>query len=218
MDATTLHRESIVIDGLNASHFLEPKILDRLEAGGVTTVHATVAAWHDLPETMALIAAHQALLRSYADRIMAVRETADIHRAKGTGRVGILLGFQGTDPIEDNLQMLAVYRDLGVKIMQLTYNATNRVGSGYRVPEDHGLTPFGRDVIADMNRLGILIDLSHCGDRTTNEAIEASRRPVAITHANSRRFSNQARNKAPETLERSPTAEAWSARWRSPSS
>ena len=200
MDAATLHRESIVIDGLNASHFLEPKILDRLEAGGVTTVHATVAAWHDLPETMALIAAHQALLRRFADRIMAVRETADIHRAKGTGRVGILLGFQGTDPIEDNLQMLAVYRDLGIKIMQLTYNATNRVGSGYRVPEDHGLTAFGRDVIAEMNRLGILIDLSHCGDRTTNEAIEASRRPVAVTHANSRRFSNQARNKAPETL------------------
>jgi membrane dipeptidase len=131
---------------------------------------------------------------------MPVRETEDIHRAKGTGRVGILLGFQGTDPIEDNLQMLTVYRDLGIKIMQLTYNATNRVGSGYRVPEDHGLTRFGREVIAEMNRLGILIDLSHCGDRTTNEAIEASRRPVAITHANSRRFSNQARNKSPETL------------------
>ena len=72
--------------------------------------------------------------------------------------------------------MLAVFRDLGIKIMQLTYNATNRVGSGYRVPEDHGLTPFGRDVISEMNRLGILIDLSYCGDRTTNEAI---RRPKA---------------------------------------
>jgi microsomal dipeptidase-like Zn-dependent dipeptidase len=200
VDAATLHRESIVIDGLNASHFLDPKILERLEAGGVTMVHATVAAWHDLRETMDLIAAHQALFSRYPGRIMPVREAQDIHRAKGSGRVGVLFGFQGTDPIEDNLQMLTVYRDLGIRIMQLTYNATNRVGSGYRVPEDHGLTPFGREVIAEMNRLGILIDLSHCGDRTTNEAIEASGRPVAITHANSRRFSNQARNKSPETL------------------
>lgn len=199
-DPDALHRDSIVIDGLNASHFLEPRILDHLEAGGVTTVNATVAAWHDLPETMALIAAHIALFETHRDRIMQVRETSDIHRAKATGRVGIVLGFQGADPIQDDLKMIAVYRALGVKIMQLTYNATNRVGSGYRVPEDRGLTSFGRDVIAEMNRLGVLIDLSHCGDRTTREAIEASRRPVAITHANSRRFSNSIRNKAPETI------------------
>jgi membrane dipeptidase len=200
MDPAALHRESIVIDGLNASYFLGPGMIDRLHAGGITTVHATVAAWHGLPETMALIAAHQALFERHADRIMPVREVADIHRAKATGRVGILLGFQGTDPIEENLEMLGVYRTLGIKIMQLTYNATNRVGSGYRVPADHGLTPFGRQVISEMNRLGILIDLSHCGDRTTREAIEASRRPVAITHANSRRFCDHRRNKPSELL------------------
>jgi len=200
-EATRLHRESIIIDGLNASHFRDPVILQRLEAGGVTAVQLTVAAWHGREETIESIADHYAIFEQNAARVVPVYEVADIYRAKTTGRVGIIQGFQGGEPIGDNLKMLAVYRRLGVRVIQLTYNATNLIGSGYRVTEDAGLTGFGREAIAEMNRLGIIVDLSHCGDRTTREAIDASRRPVSINHANSRRFYDGLRNKDPEALQ-----------------
>src|SRR5260370_12085253 len=98
------------------------------------------------------------------------------------------MGFKGGEPIDDNLKMLSVYRELGVRIIQLTYNATNHIGSGYRVAEDKGLSGFGREAVAEMNRLGILIDLSHCGDRTTRDTLELSHPPVSLNHANSPPF------------------------------
>jgi hypothetical protein len=96
----------------------------------------------------------------------------------------MIFGFQDTAPINGNLRMLAVYHALGVRVIQLTYNDENAVGCGCMAPEDKGLTSFGREVVAEMNRLGILVDLSHCGHRTTMDAIEASKGPVAFTHAN----------------------------------
>lgn len=182
--ALSLHRESIVIDGLNASYFAAPIVLARLHAGGITAVNATLAAWHDLPATMALIADMHGVLRRHSDQVMQVMTIDDIGTAKRSGRVGLIFGFQDTSPIGDNLGLLSVYRALGIRIMQLTYNHRNLVGSGCLEPTDEGLTAFGRQVVAEMNRLGILIDLSHCGPRTTWEAIKLSQQPVAITHAN----------------------------------
>jgi len=199
-EAARLHQESIIVDGLNASHFYDPTILEKLEAGGVTAVNLTVAAWQSRDETIDLIADHLAIFEKHSSRILPVRDAADIYRAKVNRRVGVFMGLQGGEPIENNLKLLSVYRELGIRVIQLTYNATNAIGSGYRVPDDKGLTDFGREVIFEMNRLGIVIDLSHCGDRTTREAIEASRRPVSINHANSRRFFDSHRNKDPHTL------------------
>ena len=183
-DALALHQGSIVVDGLNASWFFSPKVVDALHVGGVTAVNATVAAWHDLPATMELLARMYALLRDHPTQIMQVTTVADIVAAKASGRIGLIFGFQDTSPIGENLDMLTVYHKLGVRIVQLTYNHHNQVGSGCLEPEDAGLTDFGRRVVAEMNRLGILIDLSHCGPRTTAEAIDCSQAPVAITHAN----------------------------------
>lgn len=182
--ARALHRDSIVIDGLNASYFAAPGVLARLQAGGITAVNATIAAWHDLPATMAIIAEMHRLLRQQHAQVMQVMTADDIVAAKQSGRVGLIFGFQDTSPIGDNLGLLSVYRMLGVRIIQLTYNHRNLVGAGCLEPTDEGLTEFGRQVVAEMNRLGILIDLSHCGPRTTWEAIESSQQPVAITHAN----------------------------------
>ena len=133
-NAEHLHRDSVVIDGLNASWFFDDDILTRLGAGGVTAVNATLAALHSTVETMGLIG--------------------------------------------------EMCHCLGVRIMQLTYNTENPSGYDCQAPEDKGLTGFGREVIAEMNRLGILLEVSHCGPRTTLEAIDFSRQPVAITHAN----------------------------------
>ena len=199
-EADRLHRESIIIDGLNASYFFEEKVLERLKNGGITAVNATIAAWHTLPETISLIADYHYLLDQHADLIMPVHGVEDIEVAKKTKRVGIIVGFQDTAPIQDNERLLAVYHALGARIIQLTYNHQNLVGGGCMLPEDKGLTAFGLKVIAEMNRLGILIDLSHCGPRTSLEAIEVSQEPVAFTHANPVALADHPRNKTDETL------------------
>jgi membrane dipeptidase len=198
--AMKLHEEAIVIDGLNASYFFNEAVLRRLRQGGVTAFNGTVAAWHSLPETMNLIADYYRLFEEQPDWIMQVRSVEDIHKAKARGCAGMIFGFQDTNAIDGNLRMLAVYHALGVRIIQLTYNDENAVGCGCMAPEDKGLTPFGREVVAEINRLGMLVDLSHCGTKTTMEGIEASRGPVAFTHANPLALAKSPRNKPDEAF------------------
>lgn len=198
--AVQIHTESIIVDGLNASWFFDPRVPERIHRGGVTAVNATIAAWHGPAETMALITGLHELLRARSDILLPVRTVDDIHRAKASGRVGIIMGFQDTAPIGDDLGLLARYYELGLRIVQLTYNHANRAGCGCQEPVDTGLTPFGRAVVAELNRLGILVDVSHCGPVTTLEAIAASDKPIAITHANARSFFDMPRNKSDEAI------------------
>ncbi|MEA3335085.1 MAG: dipeptidase [Chloroflexota bacterium] len=198
--ASQLHQESIIIDGLNASWFPDPRVLQHLHEGGVTAVNATIAAWHDPLETLDLFSALLPLFEQHSDIIMQVESVEDIAGAKESGRVGMILGFQDTAPIADNLGLLSVHYKLGVRIIQLTYNHENLVGYGCQAPEDGGLTGFGREVVAEMNRLGILVDVSHCGPRTTLEAIETSTTPIAITHANPLALLDMPRNKSDEVI------------------
>ena len=113
----------------------------------------------------------------------------------------MIFGWQNATPIENNLDRLALFHALGVRVIQLTYNDRNLLGNGCYERSDDGLSHFGRDAVCEMNRLGILIDLSHVGDRTTLDAIERSERPVAITHANARAFFHHVRNKTDEALQ-----------------
>ena len=196
IDAAQLHADSIIIDGLNASNFLDERVLERLQRGGVTAVNATIAAWQGPAETLALIDAVSKLIAARADIVMPVRTVADIAAAKASQRVGLILGFQDSAPIGDDLNLLATYHALGVRVIQLTYNFANRVGAGCQAPVDDGLTPFGRQAVSEMNRLGILVDLSHCGPTTTLDAITVSAQPVAFTHCNARRFLDHPRNKS----------------------
>ena len=203
MDTTIsqqIHHESIIIDGLNASWFLEPQVLHNLHRGGITAVNATIAAWHNPTETLAMLGDVYALFAQHTDLIIPVHTTADIATAHRTQRTGMILGFQDTSPIGDNARLLAVYHQLGVRIIQLTYNHPNLVGTGCMAPEDTGLTAFGQTVVAEMNRLGILVDLSHCGQRTTLDAVAASAQPVAITHANPKALCDVPRNKTDEAF------------------
>lgn len=199
-DAQQLHRDSIIIDGLNASWFLDDGVIERIHRGGTTAVNATIAAWHDPGETLDMIGQFYRQLDRHGQIAMQVRSAADIHAAKAAGKTGFILGFQDTNPTADRLYLLRAYYELGVRIIQLTYNFENRVGFGCQAPEDRGLTPFGRDVLAEMNRLGFLVDLSHCGPRTTLEAIERSEAPVAITHANAASQFPHPRNKSDEAI------------------
>ena len=200
MNAAQLHQDSIIIDGLNASWFLSDGVIERIHAGGITAVNATIAAWHNPEETMDMIGRMLQQIDRHSDIAVQVRSTADIHAAKAAGKTGFILGFQDTAPVADKLHLLQVYRELGVRTMQLTYNFENRVGFGCQAPEDKGLTAFGRELVAEMNRLGLLIDLSHCGPQTTLEAIALSDEPVAITHANAASQFPHPRNKSDEAI------------------
>ncbi|MCQ3804808.1 MAG: membrane dipeptidase [bacterium] len=110
------------------------------------------------------------------------------------GRLGIAFHFQNTTPLGESLDLLETYARLGLRMIQLTYNHRNAVGDGCMDPNDRGLTAFGRDVVAEMNRLGIVVDLSHTGHRTTLEAIDASEHPTVFSHSNAQRLFDHPRN------------------------
>lgn len=200
MDSLILHRKSIVIDGLNASNHIDPRVIVHLHKGGVTAVNATVAAWHDTKYTMQAIKDIKANIEKHKSIASIVRNTDDIIKCKETNKVGYIFGFQGSLPIGKDLGLLKEYYDLGVRIIQLTYNNSDYVGNGCMVPDDAGLTAFGKKVVREMNRLGILIDLSHCGEETTRQAIEYSDLPVAFTHVNPQSVCNVKRNKSESIL------------------
>ncbi len=200
VSAQQAHRESIIIDGLNASWFFDPLVLQKLQQGGVTAVNATVAAWHTPTETLMMLGNVFQLFRQYSSLITQIYSVSDIGEAKWQQKTGIILGFQDSAPLGDTVQLLAVYQQLGVRIIQLTYNFKNSVGCGCMEPADTGLTDFGKNVVAEMNRLGMLVDLSHCGYKTTLDAIYASSKPIAITHANPKSLCNIPRNKTDEEL------------------
>ena len=217
--ARPLYDQAIVIDGLNVSSWDSPAVFRSLHAGGVTAINATIVTWENYPETMDTIAAWLRRFgdarsaqsgesqggalparHDYDDVLTQVKTVADIRQAKQDGNVGIILGFQNATPIENDLDRLAVFHALGVRIIQVTFHERNLLGNGCYEPRDDGLSHFGVDAVREMNRLGILVDLSHCGNRTTLDAIEQSARPVACTHANARSYFDVPRNKTDEAL------------------
>ena len=200
--AIELWKNAIVIDGLNVSNWESPAVYQSLKAGGVTAINATSAVWENYPQTMDNIAAWLRRFRESGDILCQIKTAQDILQAKKNGKVGIILGWQNASPIENDLDRLELFHTLGVRIVQITYNERNLLGNGCYERTDDGLSNFGLDVIREMNRLGILIDLSHVGDRTSLETIEASEQPVAFTHANARAFFEHVRNKTDEALER----------------
>ena len=198
-DARKIYDEAIVIDGLSISNWESDAVFRRLRAGNITAINATVATWENFLQTMAHLSAWMRRFRE-RDDILQVKEMADIYAAKEQGKTGIILSFQNASPIENELDRLGLFLALGVRVIQLTYHETNLLGSGCWERTDGGLSNFGVDAVREMNRLGIVIDLSHVGPKTTMDAIEMSEQPVAITHANARSFCNHPRNKEEDAL------------------
>jgi membrane dipeptidase len=128
-----------------------------------------------------------------------VRSTEDILDAKRKGKTGIILGFQNAHAFEDNLGYIEAFADMGVRVVQLCYNTQNLVGTGC-YERDGGLSGFGREVIAEMNRVGIMVDLSHVGGATSEEAILASTKPVCYSHCLPSGLKEHPRNKSDEQL------------------
>jgi membrane dipeptidase len=178
----------MIVDGLMMP-VPERKWFEEWRDARLGCVNTTVAVWENASETLAVLGKWRLVLAQNSDLVAAATSVAEIERIAASGRTAIVLGFQNTAPVEHNIDLFGAFRDLGVCIMQLTYNLQNYIGCGYWEAKDTGISSrFGRNAIDEMNKLGIVIDLSHCGERTTLEAIEMSTRPVAITHANPREY------------------------------
>ncbi|GED21367.1 dipeptidase [Halomonas halmophila] len=198
MTPAELHNDSIVIDGLVIAKW-NRELFEDMRKGGLTAANCTVSVWEGFQGTVNNIVATNALLAESSDLVLPVQTTADIRRAKEEGKTGIIYGFQNAHAFEDQIGYVEVFKRLGVGIVQMCYNTQNLVGTGC-YERDGGLSGFGREIVAEMNRVGVMCDLSHVGERTSTEVIEASEKPVCYSHCLPSGLKDHPRNKSDEEL------------------
>ncbi len=179
LDANALASIGQVFDGPDA-----PQLLQQLRDSGVSALKTTLGgAAGDFETAVQDLAAAQALVERYPQHFLKVLQPADLRRAKREGRVALIFSFESAAMLEDKPARIDLFRQLGVRVMQLTYNRTTPFGVGCLDGDTGGVTALGRDAIARMNRLGVALDLSHCNLQTTRDGIALSQRPPVITHA-----------------------------------
>ncbi|PRY73148.1 dipeptidase [Halomonas ventosae] len=198
MTPRELHDDAIVIDGLIIAKW-NRELFEDMRRGGLTAANCTVSVWEGFQATVDNIVRSNALMAECRDLVRPVRTTADITRAKEEGKTGILYGFQNAHAFEDQIGYVEVFKQLGVGIVQMCYNTQNLVGTGC-YERDGGLSGFGREIVAEMNRVGIMCDLSHVGETTSREVIEASEKPVCYSHCLPSGLKEHPRNKSDAEL------------------
>ena len=189
----------MIVDNLQYANWSE-KIFRQMRAGGVDAVHVTISYHENFRETVLNFEKWNRWFEQYPDLIMKGLWAEDIDRARETGRTAIFFGFQNPSPIEDDIGLVEIVHSLGARFMQLTYNNQSLLATGCYEKEDTGITRMGRQVIKEMNRVGLVVDMSHSADRSTIEAAEISERPISITHANPHAWHPALRNKRHEVL------------------
>lgn len=189
----------MIIDALVISRWSAPLLKD-MQAGGLTAANCTCSIWEGFEDTIKNMAAMRALVRQNPGTAIEVLSPSDIDRAKREGKVGVIYGWQNSTGFGDYLPNIPLFHDLGLRIVQLTYNTANSVGDGCYEKRNGGITDFGREVIAALNETGILVDLSHVGSQSAKDAIDISNKPVAYTHCCPSALMPHPRNKSDEEL------------------
>jgi len=174
-------------------------MVENARGSGITAMNVTVSGGDTLA-SLRRMAPWFANVEQWPDVFRLVRSMDQLRDAKATGRVGIVLGFQDTTPYEGDLSRINMFHDIGVRVVQLTYNVRNLVGDGCLEPGNAGLSAYGHEVVERLNALGSMVDLSHCGKRTTAEGIQASTAPVGITHTGCNAVMRHPRSKDDEEL------------------
>lgn len=212
--AVSLYENSIIIDGLgfpgglsiDETAPLSPVELEQVSQSGLTAAHLTVGAVGTMPPLNAFekivwdIARWDLQIEKNPDVLSPVRRSADILAAKSAGSMGLIYGLQDGVSFEDDLDRLEALHQLGIRVIQPTYNRRNLLGDGCMEPADAGLSRAGIDAIERMNALGILVDLSHCGRRTAADAITVSNRPVSFTHTGCYALAEHPRHRTDEEI------------------
>ncbi|MBQ4826051.1 membrane dipeptidase [Leisingera sp. HS039] len=187
------------IDCLQYANWSE-KIFRQLREGGVDAIQVTIAYHENFRETVLNFEKWNRWFEQYPDLIMKGQWASDIDKARETGRTAVFFGFQNPSPMEDDIGLVEILHTLGARFMQLTYNNQSLLATGCYEAEDPGITRMGKQVIKEMNRVGLVVDMSHSADRSTIEAAELSTRPIAITHANPHEWSPALRNKKDDVI------------------
>ena len=167
---------------------------------GLDAVHVTLVYHEDYDEFLVETKKWEKLFSDNSDLIFLGRDFKDIEKANSEKKTAIFFGFQNCSPIEDDIKLVEKIHDLGCRFMQLTYNNQSLLATGCYEKNDSGVTNFGREVIREMNRIGIVIDMSHSAEQSTFDAIEISQKPIAITHANPSFWHPAKRNKSNDLL------------------
>lgn len=203
--ARALYRSALILD-CNSSPPegrlpLPQADLDAVRGSGIDVVKYSIGGLNDdFATTVAAVAHVQRLLETYPGHFTQVRVAGDFARAKAEGKLGIILSFESAEMLAGRLEPLELFRDLGVRVMQLSYNRKSPFAAGVMEPEGGGLTALGRQAVAEMNRLGIAIDLSHANPATTADVLELSTKSPLMTHAGCAAIHEHPRNKSDEQL------------------
>jgi membrane dipeptidase len=172
-------------------------------ASGITGLHNSVSTGgpEAVEETLTFLAAWQGFAARHSELFTVVDRAVDLDRAKSAGKCALIMGIQNSEHFEKP-EDVRTFHELGQRCSQLTYNSQNDLGSGGTDRVDGGVSDFGAEIIGAMNDAGMLVDVSHCGDRTTLDAIEISKRPIAVTHSNCRALNDHPRLKTDEAIEK----------------
>lgn len=187
------------IDNLQYANWSE-KVFHQMREGGVDAVHVTISYHENFRETVLNFERWNRWFEQYPDLICHGEWGSDVRQAHADGRTAIIFGFQNPAPIEDDIGLVEIVHKLGARFMQLTYNNQSLLATGCYEAEDPGVTRMGKQVIKEMNRVGLVVDMSHSADRSTIEAAEISERPITITHANLHSWQPALRNKRDDVV------------------
>jgi membrane dipeptidase len=200
----SLYKNAIVIDSLCAPLTdpdapITPEVLQAVRQSGITAVNFTISD-PTFEGTVGNIALVESLVEQHPEAFLIVRLHSDIARAKRENKIGIMQGFQYTAFLEEKPDRIEMFRQLGVRIMQLTYNNRSIFGDGCLEPGNAGLSKAGIAAVKKMNDVGVAVDLSHSGYRTTSDGIAQSAKPVLISHSGCAAVYAHPRNKPDEIL------------------
>lgn len=206
--ATELYETALIIDTLSG-YIVAPEpppvdgksYLDRLLESNYRVVSITIAAHSDgFEKALEMMFQYFNLLQVASDRTIHIKRVADIERAQREGKVGILFGFQTPTPIDHYFYRWTIFQQLGLRICELSYMERNIMADGCFEPENRGLTFYGIQAVQEMNRLGIVVDLSHLGEQSSLEAMERSTKPCIFSHSNAKGVTPSQRNITDEQI------------------
>jgi microsomal dipeptidase-like Zn-dependent dipeptidase len=182
-------KRRLIIDGLQADE-CDPEVFAEWNKGGVSCVHMTCMnyTFDNTREAISALSRWRRAFNDHSDLIAPAVCVGDVERIAAEGKTAVILGLQNTLPLEDDLSLVEIFYDLGIRCIQMSYNHQGQAGSGCLEPNDPGLSLYGKRIVAEMNRLGMIVDVSHCGIKTTMDCIENSAMPIAVTHSNALSF------------------------------
>jgi membrane dipeptidase len=205
--ARSLYRRATVVDANLGPPIYSPELplpqatLDEARNSGVSAIKTSIGGFNaPFEDTLTEIAFYQRIIETHPEAFMQIRSAGDIAAAKRENKLGIIFSFESAACLEDKVDRIDLFRNLGVRVMQLGYNTPSPFGAGVMSPPDSTLTELGREAVARMNAQGVALDLSHANPATTAAAIEASAKPVLITHAGCAAVHNNPRNKSDDQL------------------